>query len=194
MKLMWHYTMRYKKLLLADFICVFGFILIELGLPTILARMIDNGIQKNDFEYVKQQGLLMIGITIIGVIMNIMLGYFGARITTHIVQDIRNDLFEKVQTFSHHEYESLGVSSLITRTTNDAYQIMLFMGNVLRTGFMTPMMFIVSLVMVVRTSPFLGLFVLGALPILLVAVVLIAKISEPLSNKQQKILMELMVF
>ncbi|WP_086349784.1 ABC transporter ATP-binding protein [Candidatus Enterococcus clewellii] len=186
MKLMWHYTMRYKKLLLADFICVFGFILIELGLPTILARMIDNGIQKNDFEYVKQQGLLMIGITIIGVIMNIMLGYFGARITTHIVQDIRNDLFEKVQTFSHHEYESLGVSSLITRTTNDAYQIMLFMGNVLRTGFMTPMMFIVSLVMVVRTSPFLGLFVLGALPILLVAVVLIAKISEPLSNKQQK--------
>ncbi|MBP1046383.1 ABC transporter ATP-binding protein [Enterococcus sp. BWM-S5] len=186
MKLMWHYTMRYKKLLLADFICVFGFILIELGLPTILARMIDNGIQQNDYEYVKQQGLLMIGITIIGVIMNIMLGYFGARITTHIVQDIRNDLFEKVQTFSHHEYESLGVSSLITRTTNDAYQIMLFMGNVLRTGFMTPMMFIVSLVMVVRTSPFLGLFVLGALPILLIAVVLIAKISEPLSNKQQK--------
>lgn len=186
MKLMWHYTMRYKKLLLADFICVFGFILIELGLPTILARMIDNGIQQNDYEYVKQQGILMIVITIIGVIMNIMLGYFGARITTHIVQDIRNDLFEKVQTFSHHEYESLGVSSLITRTTNDAYQIMLFMGNVLRTGFMTPMMFIVSLVMVVRTSPFLGLFVLGALPILLVAVVLIAKISEPLSNKQQK--------
>ncbi|MBL1224768.1 ABC transporter ATP-binding protein [Enterococcus sp. BWR-S5] len=186
MKLMWHYTMRYKKLLLADFICVFGFILIELGLPTILARMIDQGIQQNDYEYVKQQGIVMIVITIIGVIMNIMLGYFGARITTHIVQDIRNDLFEKVQTFSHHEYESLGVSSLITRTTNDAYQIMLFMGNVLRTGFMTPMMFIVSLVMVVRTSPFLGLFVLGALPILLVAVVLIAKISEPLSNKQQK--------
>ena len=36
---MWRYTMRYKKLLFADFICVFGFILIELGLPTILARL-----------------------------------------------------------------------------------------------------------------------------------------------------------
>jgi ATP-binding cassette subfamily B multidrug efflux pump len=118
--------------------------------------------------------------------MNIMLGYFGARITTNIVRDIRDDLFEKVQTFSHREYESIGVSSLITRTTNDAYQIMLFMGNILRIGFMTPMMFIVSLFMVIRTSPSLGWFVLGALPFLLAAVVLIAKVSEPLSNKQQK--------
>ncbi|MHC5229749.1 ABC transporter ATP-binding protein [Enterococcus sp. LJL99] len=186
MKLMWRYTMRYKKLLFLDFICVFGFILIELGLPTLLARMIDKGIKNNDFGYVKQQALLMILITIVGVAMNIMLGYFGARITTNIVRDIRDDLFEKVQTFSHHEYEKIGVSSLITRTTNDAYQIMLFMGNILRMGFMTPMMFIVSLYMVMRTSQTLGWFVLGALPLLLIAVVTIAKISEPLSNDQQK--------
>lgn len=177
--------MRYKKLLFLDFICVFGFILIELGLPTLLARMIDKGIKNDDFGYVKQQALLMILITIIGVVMNIMLGYFGARITTNIVRDIRDDLFEKVQTFSHHEYEQIGVSSLITRTTNDAYQIMLFMGNILRMGFMTPMMFIVSLYMVMRTSPTLGWFVLGALPFLLIAVIAIAKISEPLSNEQQ---------
>ncbi len=72
----------------------------------------------------------MVVITIIGVAMNILLGYFGARITTNIVRDIRDDLFEKIQTFSHSEYESIGVSSLITRTTNDAYQIALFMGNI----------------------------------------------------------------
>lgn len=186
MKLMWRYTMRYKKLLLLDFICVFGFILIELGLPTILARMIDVGIANQDFDYVKQQGLLMILITVVGITLNILLGFFGARITTNIVQDIRNDLFAKIQTFSHREYETIGVSSLITRTTNDAYQIMLFLGNILRMGFMTPMMFIVSLYMVMRTSPTLGWYVLGALPILLISVVLIAKLSEPLSNAQQK--------
>ena len=53
---MWRYTMRYKKLLFADFICVFGFILIELGLPTILARMIDKGIIPRDMDYIYQQG------------------------------------------------------------------------------------------------------------------------------------------
>lgn len=183
---MWRYTMRYKKLLFADFICVFGFILIELGLPTILARMIDKGIIPKDMDYIYQQGIWMVVITIIGVAMNILLGYFGARITTNIVRDIRDDLFEKIQTFSHSEYESIGVSSLITRTTNDAYQIMLFMGNILRLGFMTPVMFIASLYMVMRTSPSLGMYVLGALPFLSLAVVGIARLSEPLSKKQQK--------
>ena len=183
---MWRYTMRYKKLLFADFICVFGFILIELGLPTILARMIDKGIIPRDMDYIYQQGIWTVVITIIGVAMNILLGYFGARITTNIVRDIRDDLFEKIQTFSHSEYESIGVSSLITRTTNDAYQIMLFMGNILRLGFMTPVMFIASLYMVMRTSPSLGMYVLGALPFLLLAVVGIARLSEPLSKKQQK--------
>ncbi|EOE6411599.1 multidrug efflux ABC transporter subunit EfrA [Enterococcus hirae] len=186
MKLMWHYTMRYKKYLLLNFICVFGFILIELGLPTILARMIDVGIRNNDFDYVKQQGILMVVITVVGIIMNILLGYFGSRITTNIVADIRDDLFKKIQSYSHQEYETLGVASLITRTTNDAYQIMLFLQNILRIGFMTPMMFVVSLYMVMRTSVSLSYYVIGALPFLLLSVVAIAKFSEPLSKKQQK--------
>lgn len=183
---MWHYTMRYKKYLLLNFICVFGFILIELGLPTILARMIDVGIRNNDFGYVKQQGILMVVITVVGIIMNILLGYFGSRITTNIVADIRDNLFKKIQSYSHQEYETLGVASLITRTTNDAYQIMLFLQNILRIGFMTPMMFVVSLYMVMRTSVSLSYYVIGALPFLLLSVVAIAKFSEPLSKKQQK--------
>jgi len=182
---MWHYTMRNKKLLVFNFICVFGFILIELGLPTLLARMIDKGIAAGDRDYIWKMGAAMIAITIVGITMNILLGYFTSRITTNIVADIRDDLFEKVQGYSHTEYEKIGVSSLITRVTNDAYQIMLFMQSILRTGLMTPMMFVVSLYMVMRTSTQLGLYVLGALPILLMAVIAIAKISEPLSTKQQ---------
>ncbi|MFV0561298.1 MAG: ABC transporter ATP-binding protein [Enterococcus sp.] len=186
MKLMWRYTMRYKKLLFFNFICVFGFILIELGLPTILARIIDIGIQNNDGDYIRQQGLVMLLLTVVGISMNILLGYFCSRITTNIVADIRDDLFDKIQTFSHTEYGEIGVSSLITRTTNDAYQIMLFLQNILRMGLTTPMMFIASLYLVIRTSPSLGWFVVGALPFLLLSVVAIAKISEPLSKKQQK--------
>lgn len=178
--------MRYKKLLLFDFICVFGFILIELGLPTILARMIDQAIPNASGNQVNQLGLLMLAVVVIGVIMNILLGYFTTRITTNITADIRDDLFAKTQSYSHQEYEAIGVSSLITRVTNDAYQIMLFLQNILRMGFMTPMMFAVSLYMIFRTSPSLSWYVLLALPALLVAVVAIAKISDPLSTRQQK--------
>ncbi|WP_159721997.1 ABC transporter ATP-binding protein [Enterococcus sp. CSURQ0835] len=186
MKLMWRYTLRYKKLLLLDFISVFGFILIELGLPTILASMIDRGIGQKDFGYIQKMALVMIAITVVGVLLNILLRYVSSQITSRMVADIRDDLFAKVQTFSHTEYETLGVSSLITRTTNDAYQIMLFMQNILNMGFMTPMMFGASLYLIMRTSPSLGIYVLGSLPILLLAVILIAKYSEPLSSKQQK--------
>ena len=186
MKLMLRYTLRYKKLLLFDFISVFGFILIELGLPTILAMMIDKGIGNNDFTYVQKMGLIMIAITVVGIIMSISLRYFSSQITSRMVAAIRDDLFEKVQTFSHSEYEQIGVPSLITRATNDAYQIMLFMQNILTTGFMTPMMFGMSLYLIMRTSPGLGVYVLLSLPILLLAVILIAKYSEPLSTKQQK--------
>ena len=186
MKLMLRYTLRYKKLLLFDFISVFGFILIELGLPTILAMMIDKGIGNNDFNYVQKMGILMIAITVVGIVMSISLRYFSSQITSRTVAAIRDDLFEKIQSFSHSEYEQIGVPSLITRTTNDAYQIMLFMQNILTTGFMTPMMFGMSLYLIIRTSPGLGIYVLLALPILLLAVILIAKYSEPLSTKQQK--------
>ncbi|MGX7199983.1 ABC transporter ATP-binding protein [Enterococcus nangangensis] len=186
MKLMWRYLMRYKKLLVLDFFCVFGFILIELGLPTLLAKMIDEGIPTKNTQLIYQQGLGMIGIVAVGIILNICLGLIGARITTNVVRDIRDDLFARLQNFSHSEYEKLGVSSLITRTTNDPYQIMLFLGMVLRIGFMTPMMFVASLYLVMRTSPSLSLTVLIALPFLLAGIVLIARISEPLSQKQQK--------
>lgn len=183
---MWHYTMRNKKLLFFDFICVFGFIIIELGLPTLLGKMIDTGVVNNDMAYVRKVGWAMLALVVVGVIMNISLGYFLTRITTNMTADIRDDLYANVQEYSHNEFEKIGVSSLITRVTNDAYQIMLFMQNILRTGFMTPMMFGVSLFMVFRTSSKLGWFVLGALPFLLLGIVLIARYSEPLSIGQQK--------
>lgn len=183
---MWRYAMKQKKLLFFNFISVFGFISVELGLPTLLALMIDKGITQNDTNYVKNMGLLMLGVVVFGVALNILLGYFTSRITTNMIENIRDDLFEKVQEFSHNEYEQIGVSSLITRVTNDAYQIMLFMQNILRIGFTAPMMFIVSLYMVVRTSPSLGWYVLGSLPFLLGGVVAIAIYSEPISKMQQK--------
>ncbi|MGM0197573.1 ABC transporter ATP-binding protein [Enterococcus sp. DIV1314a] len=186
MKLMWRYAMKQKKLLFFNFISVFGFISVELGLPTLLALMIDKGITQNDTNYVKNMGLLMLGVVVFGVALNILLGYFTSRITTNMIENIRDDLFETVQEFSHNEYEQIGVSSLITRVTNDAYQIMLFMQNILRIGFTAPMMFIVSLYMVVRTSPSLGWYVLGSLPFLLGGVVAIAVYSEPISKMQQK--------
>lgn len=185
MKLMWQYTMRHKKLLLLNFFCVFGFIVIELGLPTLLGRMIDSGLETGNMENVKKIGWYMIIITVIGITLHIMLSYVGAKLNNRIIVDLRDDMFENIQEFSHGEYEKIGVSSLITRVTNDAYQVMLFLGQVLRTGFMTPMMFIASITIVIKRSPLLAKYVFLALPFLTIGIIIIAKYSKPLSEKQQ---------
>lgn len=177
--------MKYKKLVLLNFLCVFGFILIELGLPTLLAQLINKGLMFNDFDVVAYYGKWMFVISIIGLIGLIGLAYTVSRITTRLVRDIRNDIFEKVQSFSHKEYNEFGVSSLVTRTTNDAFQIMVFMQMVLRVGMMTPLMFISSFIMIIRTSPSLSYVVLIAVPFLIGIVYFIGKHSAPLSNRQQ---------
>ncbi|SIO08789.1 ATP-binding cassette, subfamily B, multidrug efflux pump [Carnobacterium alterfunditum] len=185
MELMWRYTVKYKKLVFLNFLYVFGFILIELGLPTLLAQLINKGLMFNDYDVVAYYGTWMIVISIIGLIGLIGLAYTVSKITTRIVRDIRNDIFEKVQSFSHKEYNEFGVSSLVTRTTNDAFQIMVFMQMVLRIGMMTPLMFIASFIMIIRTSPSLSYVVLIAVPFLIGIVYFIGKRSAPLSNKQQ---------
>ena len=50
---------------------------------------------------------------------------------------MRNDIFERIQDFSHFEINSFGVASLITRTNNDAFQIQMFVNVLLRTALMT---------------------------------------------------------
>lgn len=182
---MWRYTMRYKGFVLTNLICAMGFVLIELGLPTLLAQMIDVGVKNNDVAYVEKMGWYMLLVVFVGILLNIGLGISTARITSNITADIRDDLFAKTQTYSHIEYEQIGMASLITRVTNDAYQIMLFLQNILRMGLVTPLMFGMSLFMVFRTSAYLGMYVLAALPILLIGVIAIAKISDPLSKTQQ---------
>lgn len=186
MKTMWNYAMKQKKLLLLNFLCVFGFILIELGLPTLLAKMLDQGVANNDMSVVKQVGWQMVLVTVVGIILNISLAVVGAKLNTGIIKHMREDMMENIQRFSHKEYEDFGMSSLITRTTNDAFQVMNFMGMILRMGFITPIMFIASLYMIVRTSPSLTIFVFIGLPFLILGMLVIAKFSEPLSSRQQK--------
>ena len=188
MKLIIKYLKNYKLLLFINIISVFGFALVELGIPTIMAKVIDKGIAFNDVSYIKRMGVIIAIISVVGVLGTILLGYCSAKISTSIVRDIRNDVFKKSQDFSHSEYDKFGVSSMITRTTNDAFQLLQFMNTLLRMGFITPVMFSVSLVMILKTSATLSGVLAFTLPIIIIGVIVVAKISEPLSQKQQKLL------
>jgi len=179
------YLKRYKGLVFLNFISVFGFALTELGIPTIISKMVDGGVASGDREYLMKMGGLIAVISIVGILGTVVLGYCGARISTAVTCDIRNDLFEKVQSFSHREMNQLGVSSLITRTSNDALQIMNFMNIILRTAMLTPVMIVISFTLIIMSSVRLSLVIAATVPFIILGVVLVAKISGPISERQQ---------
>ena len=185
MKLMIQYMKRYKGLVALNILSVFGFALVELGIPTLVSNMIDEGVLRQDRNYLLQSGLTIAVISIIGVCGTILLGYCCAKISTAITRDIRNDVFAKVQTFSHAEMNQFGVSSLITRTNNDAYQIMMFMNVILRTALLTPVMIVVSFALTIQSSFQLSLIIASTIPIIVIGVIGVGKCSQPISERQQ---------
>ncbi|MEG2777138.1 MAG: ABC transporter ATP-binding protein [Cellulosilyticaceae bacterium] len=186
MKLILSYLKNYKLLVCLNILSVFGFALVELGIPTIMAKIIDNGIATQDTAYIYRMGIVMAIISVVGVLGTISLGYCSSKISTNVTRDIRNDIFRKVQEFSHSEYDALGISSMITRTTNDAFQILQFTNTLLRMALLTPIMFLVSAIMIVKTSVSLSVVLAITIPFIILGVVIIAKISGPLSEVQQK--------
>ena len=184
----WSYLRKYPKWLCLNFTAAIFFVIVNLGLPTVLARMIDEGINPRDMERVYFWAWIMFGVIIVGILGRIVLAYAVGKITTTMVMDMRNDLYEKLQEYSHHEYEKIGVSSLVTRMTSDAFVLMQFSDQMLKLGVITPIMMLSSILLILQTSPSLAWIVAISMPFLAVVVWYVAIKTKPLSEKQQETL------
>ena len=184
----WSYLKRYPKWLVLDFLGAIFFVIVNLGLPTVLARMIDQGINQGDQDKLFFWAIIMLVIIVLGTFGRVVLAYAASKLTTNMVKDMRDDVYAKLQEYSHHEYEQIGVSSLVTRITSDAFVLMQFAEQTLKLGVITPMMMLSSILMIFLTSPSLAWIVAFSVPFLAVVVIYVAVKTRPLSEKQQKTL------
>nr|WP_314944676.1 ABC transporter ATP-binding protein [Streptococcus infantis] len=184
----WSYLKRYPKWLVLDFFGAIFFVIVNLGLPTVLARMIDQGINQGNEEKLYFWAIVMLVIIVLGTFGRVVLSYAASKLTTNMVKDMRNDVYAKLQEYSHHEYEQIGVSSLVTRITSDAFVLMQFAEQTLKLGVITPMMMLSSILMIFLTSPSLAWIVAFSVPFLAVVVLYVAVKTRPLSEKQQRTL------
>jgi ATP-binding cassette subfamily B multidrug efflux pump len=185
MRLILQHLRKYKIYIFLNILAVLAFALVEIGIPTIVSRMIDRGVVLNDKYYIYKLGVVILIVAIIGGLGNILLAYCSSKVSTSITRDIRNDIFKKAQEFSHTEYNKFGVSSMVTRTTNDAFILMQFVNVLLRTALLTPVMILISVFMVIKTNITLSMVIGAFIPIICLGVFIIAKASEPISAKQQ---------
>ncbi|MCB4929225.1 ABC transporter ATP-binding protein/permease [Streptococcus mutans] len=184
----WSYLKKYPKWLLLDILGALLFVVVNLGLPTALARMIDQGITPADKQALYFWAFIMFIIVLSGIVGRITLAYASGRLTTTMIRDMRNDMYDKLQEYSHHEYKKIGVSSLVTRMTSDAFVLMQFAEMSLRMGIVTPLMMVSSVIMVLVTSPSLAWIVVFAIPFLILVIYYVATKTRPLSEKQQNTL------
>jgi len=184
----WSYLKRYPKWLGLGFVAGAFFFFGGVWGAGGVARMIDEGINQGDQERLYFWGFIMLLVIILGILGRIVLSYAAGKLTTSMVRDMRNDLYDKLQEYSHHEYEQIGVSSLVTRITSDAFVLMQFAEQTLKMGAITPIMMLSSILMIFLTSPSMAWIVAISVPFLAIVVWYVAVKTRPLSEKQQKTL------
>ena len=107
-----------KETILAPLFKLFEAIL-ELFVPLVMAVIIDKGIGNGDTALILQQGAILIGLGIVGVVVSITAQYFAAKAATGFTADVRQALFSKIQYFSFSQLDAIGNDTLLTRLTSD---------------------------------------------------------------------------
>ena len=117
------YAEPYFWLILAAVMLLFGQAMCDLALPDYMSDIVNEGIATGDTGTIIGIGFRMILISLTGGMLSIAVGYLASRVGAGIGQQLRIDLFEKVESFSNVEFDRFSTSSLITRTTNDVTQV-----------------------------------------------------------------------
>ncbi|MDN3015924.1 ABC transporter ATP-binding protein [Paenibacillus sp. BSR1-1] len=157
----------------------------ELYLPTLMSDIVDKGVIKGDTDYIWKIGGYMLLVALGGMVCSITASFFSAKAASGFGKLLRTKVFSHVGGFSLHEFDKLGTASLITRTTNDITQVQQVLVMMLRMMAMAPMMCIGGIIMAYSKDAKLTLVLAVSLPVLVLAIVIIAKTGIPLFKAMQ---------
>ena len=143
-------------------------------------------IENKQNKYILHEGLIMLALALLGAICAILSSYLASRTATGASRNMRNDLFERVETFSSEEFSRFSTASLITRTTNDIQQVQNLITMLLRIVLFAPMMGLTSLIKVLR-YPQLSSILGWAVLVIMVFMVIQFLIASPRFKRIQKL-------
>ena len=163
-KYMKPYFWQCLVLVLAVGLQVFG----TLMLPTMMADIVNNGINNNDTDYIFRTGIFMFLVTVVSALGTLVSSYFSTKVSAGISRDMKRDLFAKVLSFSITETEQFSTASLVTRTTNDVSQVQQTMVMCLSMLVRAPLMAVGAVVQAFVVAPDMTWIIALAIGILLI--------------------------
>ena len=182
------YVKKYWLMIITVVAMTFAQALTELALPDLMSDIVNNGIGTGDHGYILITGLKMLGISLVAMSCTILITFLAAKIGADLSRRLRYDIFKKTSRMSAADFEAMGASSLITRTTNDISQVQMMITSALRMTLFAPVMGISAAVKAFNQSTEMTQIIALALIILVGMLTVLFSIATPKFKIVQKLI------
>ena len=159
----------------------------EMFMPLVLAAIINEG-NAGTLTTGKSVGYagILIGIVLLMMTGGVAGAYFGSKASVNFAADLRRDVYGKIQKYSFANIDKFSTGSLVTRMTNDVTQLQNFVNMLLRMALRSPGMLIGGIIMAVALKPSLSVILAVTIPLMIVVIAMLIKISFPRFGAMQK--------
>jgi ATP-binding cassette subfamily B multidrug efflux pump len=176
----------YWRLSVVSLVLLTALVGMDLTIPRLIQRIIDQGITPHNQAVVIQTSLLMLGISALSTLFAVGNNIFSVRVGESVARDLRDALYVKIQTLSFGDLDRQKTGQLVVRLTSDTSALQRLVQISLRIGTRAPMLMIGSFILMIKTAPNLAVTILPLLLITLVGVVFFAIKMEPLFRSVQQ--------
>lgn len=180
------YAFRPKRYIIIAFILVVIETSFELLIPFVMSSLIDDGVKTGNMNHIYFTGIIIFICAIISLLTGYLYSKFAAKAAAVFGENIRNVLFEKIESFSFSNLDHFQSSSLVTRVINDAQLMQNTLTTVLRPLARSPIMLILGIVLSFIINPTLSLVFIIMTPILAAIMLILFKIVSPRFLKLQR--------
>lgn len=179
------YAKNYRKQMILGPVFKFLEAVFELILPLLMAVLVDEGIQKNNWSTVLSMTFWMVVMSVVGLACAMICQYFASFASQGFGTELRNQLMKKINQLSHQELNRFGTDTLITRTTNDINQMQLALAMLIRLVVRAPFLSVGAVIMSFYIDWQIGLIFLLVLPLFCIVLFFIIGKSVPLYRSVQ---------
>lgn len=182
------YAKPYGLFMLCTLILKFIAAMMDLLIPSFLAKIIDDIVPTGNMQQIFLWGGVMIGCAVCSAITNISANRMAEVSAGGMTEKIRHDLFAKISYLSSSRMDELTVPSVISRLTSDTYNVNRMLARIQRLGVRGPILLLGGIMITMSIEPKLAMVLLAALPLIVLIVIIVTTKSVPVYDKQQTVL------
>jgi ATP-binding cassette, subfamily B, multidrug efflux pump len=185
-KRIFHFVKPYWKRAIVALMLLTSLVVLDLSIPRLVQRIIDQGINKHNQAVVLQTAVLMIGISILSTCIAVGNNIYSVQVGESVARNIREALFVKIQQYSYGNLDRQQTGMLMVRLTSDTSSVQRLVQISLRIGTRAPFLFLGSLILMFVTSPSLALKLLPLLLVTSIVIIFFIIKMEPLFRSVQQ--------